>query len=189
MKEVNLFEGPIPGQSLTDAPKNSPWESPPEMNELEEVVTYYIEKLSKPEVLDDLALVFEMGGNVEDITETMVMMGTMKGVHTVDIQMLATPMVGAYIKAAMTYYDMDVPMNVLEGSDVDTEREKMRMKKVFEDAIEKSKTKGADEGTELLQEMSEAVDEMPEEGAAETETPMEAPEVEAPTGLMSKETM
>ena len=33
---VNLMQGPIPGQSLTDAPKNSPWEKPSELNKIAE---------------------------------------------------------------------------------------------------------------------------------------------------------
>ena len=183
MKEVNLFEGPIPGQSLTDTPKNGPWESPPEINDLEGAVKYYIERISKPEVLDDLALLFEQGGTIEDVTEVMTTMGTMKGIHSVDIQMLAAPMIGSYIKAAMTYYDIDAPEDLMATTDISTEREKMRMKQVFEDAIVKSKQQGADEGTELLEEMSDTAEEM-----AQEEAPMEEPM--APSqGLMSKEMM
>lgn len=187
-----LLEMPIPGQSLTDKPKNAPWENPPEINDLEEAVTMYIEKISKPEVLDDLALAVEMGANIKQLSNMVVTMGTMKGVHSVDIQLLAAPMIGAYMKAVMSAYGLEAPNDVLDGIDLNTEREKMRMKKVFEDAIAKSTAKGADEGTELLQDMAEAVDEMPqqeEEQPVETEAPMEAPAVEAPKGLMAKETM
>jgi len=188
MKEVNLFEGPIPGQSLTDLPKNSPWENPPEINELEEAVKYYIEKLSKPEVLDDIALVFELGANVEDFVEVITTMGTMKGIHSVDLQMLTAPMVETYLKGVLTFYDIDAPENVLDGSGVETEREKMRMKAVFDDAISKSKAKGADEGTELLETLAETTEGMADEPLQE-EADIAEPEVTPSQGLMSREMM
>lgn len=188
MKEVNLFEGPIPGQSLTDLPKNSPWENPPEINDLEESVKYYIEKISKPEIIDDIALLFEMGANLEDFVEVLTTMGTMKGVHTVDIQMLTAPMIETYLKAVLTSYGIDAPENVLDGADVATEREKLRMKAVFEDAIAKSKTKGADEGTELLETLAETSEGMADEPLQE-EADMAEPEVTPSQGLMSKEMM
>ena len=33
---MELLKAPIPGQSLTDEPKNYPWENPPEITDPEE---------------------------------------------------------------------------------------------------------------------------------------------------------
>ena len=187
---TNLFQAPVPGQSLTDEPRNAAWENPPEIDTMEEAVTYYIEKISDEDSLDDLALLFELGANVQDVTETLLIMGTMKGLHTVDVQMLAAPIVGAYIKAAMWPYGVEAPETAIDPDKLRTEKEKRRLDVIFADAIEKSVKAGEDEGTEMLRGMQDAVSEAPEE--ATIEQPMDkAPEEpmvegEAPQGLMAR---
>ena len=187
---TNLFQAPVPGQSLTDEPRNAAWENPPEIETMEEAVTYYIEKISDEDSLDDLALLFELGANVQDVTETLLIMGTMKGLHTVDVQMLAAPIVGAYIKAAMVPYGVETPETAVDPDKLRTEKEKQRLDVIFADAIEKSVKSGEDEGTEMLRGMQGAVSEEPEE--ATIKQPMDkAPEEpmvegEAPQGLMAR---
>ena len=61
-----LMQGPIPGQSLTDLPKNSPWEKPSELNEVSDVVRHYVDRLADDEVMDDLSVVFELGGDLKN---------------------------------------------------------------------------------------------------------------------------
>ena len=67
---ADLMQGAIPGQSLTDLPKNSPWEKPSELSEVKDVVKYYVERLADDEVMDDLTVVFELGGDLQTVTET-----------------------------------------------------------------------------------------------------------------------
>ena len=43
-----LFNRPIPGQALTDEPKNYPWERPPEISEPNEVIRYHLDRISDP---------------------------------------------------------------------------------------------------------------------------------------------
>lgn len=185
----DLFKAPIPGQSLTDEPRNAAWENPPEMDTMEEAVAYYIEKLSDEDSTDDLALLFDLGANIQDVTETLLIMGTMKGLHTVDVQMLAAPIVGAYIKALMVPYGVETPETAVDPEKLRTERQKRRLDVIIADAIEKSVKSGEDEGTEMLRGMQDAVEE-PE--AAAIEQPMdEAPEEpmvegETPQGLMAR---
>ncbi len=187
---TNLFQGPIPGQSLTDSPRNAAWENPPEMDTVEEVVGYYIEKLSDEDSADDLALLFDLGANIKEVTETLMIMGTMKGLHTVDVQMLAAPIVGAYIKALMVPYGVETPETAVDPDKLRTARQKQRLDVIIADAIEKSTKSGEDEGTEMLRGMQDAIDEEPQE--ATIEQPMdEAPEEpmvegETPQGLMAR---
>ena len=79
-----LFDAPIPGQSLTDLPKNSPWENPSELNEVADVIRHYVERIADDEVMDDLSIVFELGGDLKTVTETVMMTGSMNGTHTVE---------------------------------------------------------------------------------------------------------
>lgn len=188
----DLFQAPIPGQSLTDEPRNAPWENPPDLNTVEEAAEYYIKRLSKEQALDDLSLVFQLGGDLDTVTETVVTMGTMKGVHSVDVQMLVKPVVAEYIRLAMTTYGVDVQESMFDEDEMNTKREEGRMDAILQDAIERSiKEGGKDEGTELLQDMQVAAEsgEMEDE-APEMEEPEEAgQEVEPaaePVGLMAR---
>ena len=177
---ADLFQAPIPGQS--------PWENPSEMNTVEEVVTHYIEKLNRDEVIDDLALIFELGGSLQEITETMMIMGTMNGLHTVDAQMLAGPMVGAYIKAIMSEQGIEVKETDIDENKIRTEKQKKRLDAIYVDAIQKSLKNGDDEGTEMLRQMQDAnMDDEPmaEEPMLEEEI-IEEPMVEQPAGLMAR---
>ena len=38
---MELLKAPIPGQSLTDEPKNYPWENPPEITDPEEAIARF----------------------------------------------------------------------------------------------------------------------------------------------------
>lgn len=184
---ADLFSAPIPGQSLTDEPKNSPWESPPELNTVEEATEYYIKRLSKENVLDDLALVFQLGGTLRNVSETVTMMGTMQGVHSVDVQMLVAPVVGEYIRMAMLTYGIEVQDDLLDEDELNRKREEARMDTLLEAAIEQSiKENGKDEGTELLEGMRDAAEEEVTEAAPEME-PEEVDEPMAePMGLMAR---
>mgnify|MGYP003650986425 FL=1 len=56
---LSALDRPIPGQSLTDEPKNYPWERPPQMNDPDEVLSFYIDKLEDVDVLESCMEVLE----------------------------------------------------------------------------------------------------------------------------------
>jgi len=190
---VDLLRAPIPGQSLTDEPRNAPWETPPDLNTVEEALEYYVKRLSKEKALDDLALVFQLGGDLDTISETVTVMGTMNGVHTVDVQMLVKPLVAEYIRLAMRTYGITVKDAMFDEVEMNKKLEEGRMDAILQDAIERSiKGNGRDVGTELLEDMQAATEEQaetPEFEESETEE-YEAQETEAPTeapaGLMAR---
>lgn len=185
---VDLFQAPIPGQSLTDEPRNSPWESPPDLNTVEEATEYYIKRLSKDTVLDDLALVFQLGGTLRNVSETLATMGTMQGVHSVDVQMLVAPVIAEYMRMAMLTYGIEVEDDLVNEEELNRKREEARMDTILEAAIERSvKENGKDEGTELLSGMRDAAEEEITEAAPEMEQEeTEEPMAEQPKGLMAQ---
>jgi len=159
---VDVFSRPIPGQSLTATPKNAPWERPPELVETGDAVKYYINKLADEDVMDDLAVTFEMGADLKTVVETLMTMGSMKGLHTVEVGMLAGPIVASFVKAAMSTYGI----------------------KVKETATDPKK----DAGSELIEELStvDATDVSQDDTEPQQEQePMVEAEA-APTGLMAK---
>lgn len=188
---VNLIQGPVPGQSLTDTPRNSPWERPAEFDTVEDVVKLYIKKLADQEVLDDIAVTFELGADLKTLTETIMLTGSMKGVHTVETGMLAGPVIASFIKMAMQEYGIDTPETAVSFEEAATEKEKARIQRLTEAAVEQALKGGADEsdtGVQLLQEI--ATTEKPEELEV-VATPMEPEQEEMPmpeqgSGLMSR---
>lgn len=186
---VDFMTGPIPGQSLTDTPRNAPWERPSEMNTVEDAVKYYVNKLADPDVMDDLAVTFELGADLKTLTETIVTMGSMKGMHTVEVGMLAGPVVASFIKAAMDSVGIETPETPVSFEEAATDKEKARLQMLFDDAVERGLRESGegDPGVAFLQEMSNP-EEMPvEEPQEEQEVEMEAPVEEMPkgAGLMS----
>lgn len=184
---VNLFQAPVPGQSLTDTPRNAPWERPSEYNTVEEAVTHYIRSISDPETMDDIALAFELGADLKTMTEVMMLAGSMKGLHTVETGMLAGPVVATYIKASMQTYGIDTPETPVSYEQVATVKEKQRLQTVLETALEDAIAEGAspdDTGVAMLQETIAATEaEMPTEEAAPVE---EMPAPAKGKGLMSR---
>ena len=86
-----LLDAPIPGQSLTAELGARPWQNPPQYNTVEEVLDYYIPRLSSDEVAEQLLDVLEMGVPVTTIADTMQTAGIMEGKHSVDVGMLVLP--------------------------------------------------------------------------------------------------
>jgi len=184
---VDFLRGPIPGQSLTDTPGNYPWEQPPEMVEVEDVVKFYVNKLADQDVMDDLAVMFEADMPVSSFVKTLMLSGTMTGRHTLDAGTLAAPAIHAFVKAAMTQYGIEVrdePYDPKKDPSVrEQKRLEMRIKLAMAEAEANERTAENDPGVALLQEMQQAT---ADEGE-ETQTQAEASAAEGGMGLMSKE--
>ena len=196
---ANFLEGPVPGQSLTDTPSNAPWERPSEFDTVEDAVKFHVNKLADPDVMDDIAVAFELGADLKTMSEMIVTMGSMKGLHTVEVGMLAGPVVASFIKMAMHSMGIETPETPVSFEEAATEKEKARLQLLIDDAVEKGIAAGKgeeDPGLALLQELSSEEPEMMSEPIAEeasqVEEPQEVQEEEAPVempqgaGLMAR---
>ena len=192
---TNLIQAPVPGQSLTDSPRNSPWERPSELSEVKDVVSYYIERLADDDIMDDMSVLFDLGADLETVTETLQMTGAMKGVHTAEAGMLAGPIVASFLKTALATYGIDAPERNVSDEKRMEDKEHGRISKLINAALEKSKQ--GDPGGELLAEMAEVEEDTPAMLPMEEEMPMaqeEEPMVEEPieataeqgNGIMSR---
>ena len=157
---TNLIQAPVPGQSLTDSPRNSPWERPSELSEVKDVVSYYIERLADDDIMDDMSVLFDLGADLETVTETLQMTGAMKGVHTAEAGMLAGPIVASFLKTALATYGIDAPERNVSDEKRMEDKEHGRISKLINAALEKSKQ--GDPGGELLAEMAEVEEATPE---------------------------
>jgi len=184
---ASFLEAPIPGQSLTDEPKNWPWENPPEMVDPDEVTKYYINKLADEEVMDDLSVLFGGDMPVAPFVKTLMSTGVMNGLHSVDVSLIVAPVIHEFIKASMTTYGIKVRDDIEDPEEKLKERERKRLSLAIELAVADAKGKEGDAGLDLLKtlqgNLEEETDDVPQE---EMEDEMEVSEMAEPQGLMAR---
>jgi|TARA_R110000744_G_scaffold9382_5_gene30108 hypothetical protein len=185
---IDPYKMPIPGQSLTDSPRNAPWERPPEMVEPNAIAEYYIRKLSDDELMQDLSVVFDLGGDLKSMTEAMMNISVSQGMHTLEGGLVVAPVVGSYIKMAMAELGVDVKETNRDPEVETTGRETMRLRSLITDALEKdAKDGGTSSG--VLEEMQQGMDDSPDDvmdDSMQEEPVIEETQEDIPTGLMSK---
>jgi hypothetical protein len=90
---VSKISGPIPGQSLTDTPKNYPWERPPETVVPEEAIKIHLDHMAKPAFMDSTIFLLEMGLPVEVLTNTTITLAVAEGLHSIDVGLIIAPVI------------------------------------------------------------------------------------------------
>jgi len=96
--DLVLNTNPVPGMSLTGEPGNYPWEQPPKYVELADVVDYYTERLTSDEAVDGIADVLSREATVTDLANTFMKAAVMQGIHSVDVGIIAFPIIAEIIK-------------------------------------------------------------------------------------------
>lgn len=120
MADNSMFlDAPIPGMSLTVEPGSVPWEQPPQYVTVDDVASFYSEKLDNPEAIFELMSLLERGTPVLTIVNTMIKASIMKGYHTVDTGFLVTPIVVEIVK---TLADLNDVSYKVTAEDVAKER-------------------------------------------------------------------
>ena len=74
MKE-NIFDTPVPGQSLTNTPGNYPWEHAPQYTSVDEASEYVWDRMHDPAMLDQITTFLKNDIPVEAITRMIVFGG------------------------------------------------------------------------------------------------------------------
>lgn len=195
VKPENFLEAPIPGQSLTATPRAYKWERPPQMNDVDEVTKYYIEKLADQEVMDDLAVLFDGGMPIAPFVQTMLTTAVSEGLHSIDMSLIVGPVVHAFIKAAMLEYGIEAKDDTYDPEKDPSAREKKRLMTAIQiaiaDAAAEDRTAATDAGVGVLEDIRRNLEEQDVQG--DEEVPMEEMATEqAPEprrGLMAKGAM
>lgn len=131
-----FLNAPIPGQSLTVEPGSVPWEQPPQYVTVDDVASFYSDKLDNPEAIFELMSLLEKKVPILTIVNTMVKASIMKGYHTVDTGFLVTPIIVEIIK---TLADLnDVPYTI---SAEDAAKENSVSPAIIKQLIEEAKKK------------------------------------------------
>lgn len=124
------FSGPIPGQSLTTEPGNSPWEQPPLYSDNEKAIAFHLKNLTKEDRMQDMLFYLEQGVPLQAMVDSITSMGAMNGVHTVDTSLLISPVLHQFVKeaadsAGIKYKEWTGPTKEMKSKEKDKERLKV----------------------------------------------------------------
>lgn len=137
MKNKDFISAPIPGMSLTTEPGARPWEQPPQLNTIAEVVDFYTEKLSEPEVIYAMLQVVKSNIPILELTKSLTTTHIMKGIHSVDTGMLVQPVIVEMLKTLAELNDIGYVItrkDMEKGMSID--------KNIVKEAIEEVRTAG-----------------------------------------------
>jgi hypothetical protein len=137
MADLNPYlTAPIPGQSLTVEPGSVPWEQPPQYVTLDEVATFYSDKMNDVEAIHELMGLLKRNIPIVSIVNSMMKMGLMKGYHTVDTGFLVTPIIVEIIKTLADLNDVPYKMTAEEAA-----KENRVSPSIIKELIEEAKNK------------------------------------------------
>lgn len=97
-----MFKAPIPGQSLTTTPKNTPYERPPKISDPDKAIAHHLAHLNEGDRLDSVMQLLEKGVDVQTMTEGLLRSAVANGLHSVDVSLIIGPVVHEYIKSTAT---------------------------------------------------------------------------------------
>jgi len=121
MADLNPYlTAPIPGMSLTVEPGSVPWEQPPQYVTIDDVASFYSDKLDNPEAIFELMDLLENGMPILTIVNTMVKSSIMKGFHTVDTGFLVTPIIVEIIKTLAELNDVTYTVTAEDAANKNT---------------------------------------------------------------------
>lgn len=87
--QINMFEGAIPGQSMTASPDSKmPWDGPPEYSGLKEATEAIFLSLLEEDNLKSIVDLLQNGIPVSEITSVLLMTGYSKGKYNPDLLLM-----------------------------------------------------------------------------------------------------
>lgn len=124
---MELLKAPIAGQSLTDEPKNYPWENPPEINDPEEAIAMHMSKFNDPEVIDNMLDLLDIGFPVRAMAESILTASVAAGWHSIDVSLIIAPFIHEHIISIAKEAGVDY----VEGFEDDEEAKQERQRQII----------------------------------------------------------
>ena len=110
------FDAPIPGQSMVSELGARPWQQPSQYTTIEEAVDFYISKMSSDDVAMQIEDILETGVSVADLAHVIQLTNVMEGVHSIDVGVMATPVLIEFIMLIGDSADKDYKTGLDEQS-------------------------------------------------------------------------
>ena len=172
---MSMFDGPIPGASLTEELGSEPNERPPQYVVPDEALQYVKEQVSTPEAFERILLAAELDIPIELVARAIVFSGWALGKYTHDISLLIFGPVFGYMLDMLNEEGVDHVPLAERADDPDLEKAMALL-------ADYKRFKGEDE-----QSLEEDSEEQTEEEPMEMEEVDEPEETEVPeTGLMGR---
>ena len=188
MIENNVtFDAPIPGQSLVTEPRGYAWERPPQIDKVEDAMAFYMNSLSQPQISDDIFTALDEGFPLDLLIKSILSNGVMDGIHSIDISLLIHPILVELVHAQATLGGLkNIRLHAKDKKEEMNKKEKQMLVSRLQRAIDKMET--PDEGTEILEQTQEFLEENRKEEPVEAleEQEEEATVEEKPVGLMAR---
>ena len=170
MTEAALMAA-VPGQSLTDYPKNYPWERPPEITDPNDAIKFHIDRIADEDVIDNVLDLLEFGVPAKTLSESMMTAAVGSGIHSIDVSLIIEPIVRDFMMKAA---DM-AGVNYKETFKPD-EMTMAERASIFDEAVASIPESERDKGFEVVKEAAESM----------KEEPVEEETKEEPKGLMAR---
>lgn len=143
----NPFDAPVPGQSLTDKPGSAPWEHPPQITDTEEAADFIWDRLTTPEMAEQVIAMLDSGVPVEAIGRIVVFAGFTEGKWTPDVAfIIAEPVMKMIATIGVIAGIKDIKMSMDDITNKKEIRSAVRLnveaEKVAKDIQEEVKQKG-----------------------------------------------
>jgi len=183
-----LLNAPIAGQSLTDTPKNYPWERPAEISDPREAIKFHMDGLSSPESLDNILELIQMGVPLRALAKTALTTAQMEGIHSVDVSLIIGDVVFEELVSIAEEAGLDYKTGDEPSEFEDKEKEDKLVLAMLRKKLDALDPESEDTGEEFMRQVETMMAEPQEEEQQDTEEMpmMEAPVEEAPRGLMAR---
>ncbi len=93
-----IFDRVQPGFSLTQEPKGTPFENPPDITDPEEAAMYHLDKMNNADAFEDISYFLEEGIDIPTLVQGMLRNAVFQGVHSIDVSLIVAPTLHEFIK-------------------------------------------------------------------------------------------
>ena len=118
-----VFNGPVPGQSLTSEPKGFAFERPADIVDPLEALDLHIDNMSKPESIEDALFFLETGLDLVTLVEGILRSAVMEGIHSLDISLIIAPVLHEHERNTIRAKKMLKQLSKKEDIEVEKEPE------------------------------------------------------------------
>lgn len=189
-----IFDRVQPGYSLTQEPKGTPFENPPDITDPEEAAMYHLDKMNNADAFEDISYFLEEGIDIPTLVQGMLRNAVFQGVHSIDVSLIVAPTLHEFIKDIGDITGVDYDEGVSNSKDrtvIRYQRNVSRAKKMLSKlGVDAEITMNSEEPSEdiNMEEQMEAMIVVDNEEPVEEVTPeMDSePPMEDLKGLMTR---
>ena len=172
LQEVNFFDAPIPGQSLTNSPdKPHAFERPPEFTSIDDLMLYFADILLEADTYTEMMKLLARGQTVDSLAQMILYTNFTEGKLTPDLMMLAYEPLVLFIMAMAErvnieyeFDDDDVELEDLDAEETAKVGNVMQdITKMYKHSKQDADLEGMQKSAALKPELKQAVEEAPVE--------------------------